>query len=288
MKGRSIVPVVKKMWEGPVRGPLAWLSRDWPTEDLAQWGAAEAILLLTGEASGDLQLMASLQDPTVDDQRRLLHHIIITANEADLTAGAGGEGWWAGSAQPPTPSGPPRTPAASRGGQAPGDGGAETQAELGKGRGEHQGIGWGVGWGGGGSIGCGGGHPGGQSWYAHWCVQEIWPPGYVQLFRDLCAQAFVPWGSSFVRLCQNVLATPHTDRLQNAIKDALKQEKSLAKLAPSSYSQCRPLHHGPDPLPAEVRGPLEEPQHCVPLLWHAGSLCMGLPWSEGPVWWLPP
>ena len=83
LKGRSVVPLVKRLRNGGDIPALARLARDVDPEKMSRRDLLAAITKLTGERQpADLWQMAGKgEEPTDDDLRVVLHHSITLANE---------------------------------------------------------------------------------------------------------------------------------------------------------------------------------------------------------------
>ena len=83
LKGRSVVPLVKRLRNGGDIPSLARLARDVDPEKMSRRDLLAAITKLTGERQpADLWQMAGKgEEPTDDDLRVVLHHSITLANE---------------------------------------------------------------------------------------------------------------------------------------------------------------------------------------------------------------
>ena len=83
LKGRSVVPLIKRLRNGGDIAALARLARDVDPEEMSRRDLMAAITRLTGERQpADLWQMAGKGDePTDDDLRIVLHHTITLANE---------------------------------------------------------------------------------------------------------------------------------------------------------------------------------------------------------------
>ena len=83
LKGRSVVPLVKRLRQGGPVPALARLARDVDTEDMERADLLGAITKLMGEKQpSELWRMAGhSDDPTDDELRVILHYTITLAHE---------------------------------------------------------------------------------------------------------------------------------------------------------------------------------------------------------------
>lgn len=82
LKGKSVVPLVKRLRHPDRVANLARLARDVPTEQMTRRDLVTAVTRVTGEEPIDLWEMAGHEtEPTDEELRIVLHHSITIANE---------------------------------------------------------------------------------------------------------------------------------------------------------------------------------------------------------------